>query len=262
MFDLRQSTNGRPLLVGHRGAMDVAPENTMSAFRAGLAGGADILELDVQLTSDKQVIVFHDTDLRLKTPVSGQIAEYKADYLRTLDVGRYFNADFAGERMPFLAEVLAWAKGRIPLMIELKHTPPHFNPELDLCTVALIEKYDMVDEVVVTSFDQFALRRVKRLNPTITTSLIYVGRFCNPLDLITRFEVDVLSPSTDFLCRDEVKMIQAAGYACSPGGFYWDYETLLSWGVDTISSNNPAKVRPLLPEEKPLEAALIAALLA
>ena len=63
MFDLRQSKNGRPLLVGHRGAMDIAPENTMSAFRAGLAGGADILELDVQLTADKQVMVFHDTDL-------------------------------------------------------------------------------------------------------------------------------------------------------------------------------------------------------
>jgi glycerophosphoryl diester phosphodiesterase len=147
-------------------------------------------------------------------------------------------------------------------MIELKHTPPHFNPELDLCTVALIEKYDMVNEVVVTSFDQFALRRVKRLNPDISTSLIYVGRFCNPLALITRFEVDILSPSTDFLSREEVKMIQAAGYACSPGGFYWDYETLLSWGVDTISSNNPARVRPLLPASKTLEAALIADLLA
>ena len=262
MFDLRQSTNGRPLLVGHRGAMDVSPENTMSAFSAGLAGGADILELDVQLTADKQVVVFHDTDLRLKTPVPGQIAEYKADYLRTLDVGRYFSADFAGERIPFLSEVLAWAKGRIPLMIELKHTPPQFNPELDLCTVALIEKFDMVDEVVVTSFDQFALRRVKRLHPQLTTSLIYIGRFCQPLNLISRFEVDVLSPSTDFLSREEVKMIQAAGYACSPGGFYWDYETLLSWGVDTISSNNPASVRPLLPTNKSLETVLIANLLA
>ncbi len=262
MFDLCQSTNGRPLLVGHRGAMDVAPENTMSAFRAGLAGGADILELDVQLTADKQVIVFHDTDLRLKTPVAGQIAEYKADYLRTLDVGRYFNADFTGERMPLLAEVLAWAKGRVALMIELKHTPPYFNPELDLCTVALIEKYDMVDEVIVTSFDQFALRRVKRLNPDISTSLIYVGRFCNPLNLISRFEVDALSPSTDFMSQDEVKLIQAAGYACSPGGFYWDYDTLLAWGVDTISSNNPASVRPLLPEDKPIAVDLVADLLA
>ena len=50
MFELRREKNGRPLLIGHRGAMDVAPENTMPAFAAGLAGDADLLELDVQLT--------------------------------------------------------------------------------------------------------------------------------------------------------------------------------------------------------------------
>jgi glycerophosphoryl diester phosphodiesterase len=249
MFDLRQSTNGRPLLVGHRGAMDVAPENSMSAFRAGLAGGADILELDVQLTADKQVIVFHDTDLFPKTGVSGQIADYSAKFLRQLDVGRTFSGDFAGERMPLLAEVLAWAKGRIPLMIELKHTPPCFNPELDLCTVALIEEFGMVDEVVVSSFDQFALQRVKRLNRRIATSFIYVARLCHPLDLVRGLEVDSLSPSTDFMSREEVAQIQAAGYACSPGGFYWDYPTLLDWGVDTISSNNPASIKHLLYRE-------------
>lgn len=246
MFDLRRKTNGRPLLVGHRGAMDVAPENSMSALRAGFAGGADILELDVQLTADKQVVLFHDTDLFAKTGVQGAVANYTADYLRTLDVGRYFSAEFAGEQMPLLQEVLAWAKGRVALMIELKHTPPHFNPELDLCTVALIEQADMVDEVVVTSFDQFALARVKRLNPAISCSLIYVARLRNPLDLLRDFTVDALSPSTDFMSREEVELIRAAGYACSPGGFYWDYERLLAWGVDTISSNNPAAVKHLL----------------
>lgn len=242
MFDLRQSTNGRPLLVGHRGAMDVAPENTMPAFEAGLRGGADILELDVQLTADKKVILFHDTDLYAKTGVYGKIGDYTAEYLRTLDVGNYFDSRFAGTKMPMLYEVLDWAKGRIPLMIELKHGPV-FDPELDEKTVRLIESHNMVDEVVVTSFDQFALQRVKELNPNISTSFIYVGRFFNPVELVKAFKIDSLSPATDFMTREEVKMIQSAGYACSPGGFYWDYETLLDWGVDTISSNNPGALQ-------------------
>ena len=55
--------------------------------------------------------------------------------------------------------------------------------------------------------------------------------------------VDALCPATDFLTQDEVRLIQAAGYACSPGGLWWDYPTLLAWGVDSISSNNPAAVR-------------------
>ena len=240
MFDWRRK-NGRPLLVGHRGAMAVAPENTLAAFEAGLAGGADILELDVQLTADGQVIVFHDTDLIFKTGVSGQIGDYTADFLRTLDAGRYFHEQFTGLRMPLLDEVLAWARGRVPLMIELKHGPV-FNRELDRATVALIEQYDMVDEVVIISFDQFALRRVKELNPRITTSFIYVGRYLNPLALVKDLNVDALSPATEFLTRQEVELIQSAGYVCSPGGFWWDYPTLIKWGVDTISSNDPARV--------------------
>jgi len=242
MFDLRRSTNGRPLLVGHRGAMDVAPENSMPAFTAGWEGGADILELDVQLTADKQVIVFHDIDLALKTGVRGQIADFKVDELRKLDIGSYFDPEFAGLQMPLLAEVLAWAKNRIPLMIELKHTPPYFNPELDRQTVDLIETYEMEEQVVITSFDQVALQRVKQFNANIYTSFIYVARFRNPLTMIADFDVDALSPATDFLSREEVEMIHNAGYACSPGGFYWDYPTLVAWGVDTVSSNDPTTV--------------------
>ncbi len=238
MFELRREKNGRPLLVGHRGAMDVAPENTLPAFEAGLAGGADLLELDVQLTADEQVILFHDTDLFNKTGVRGQIADFTADYLRTLDVGSYFDPQFAGLHMPLLDEMLAWAKDKVALMIELKHGPI-FDPRLDERVVQLIEQHEMEDHVVLISFDQFALGRVKRLNPNLTVSLIYVGRFCDPLAIIGDMPLDALSPATDFLTLDEVRRIQKAGYACTPGGFYWDYPTLLDWGVDTISTNNP-----------------------
>lgn len=246
MFDLRRKTNGRPLLVGHRGAMAIAPENSMPAFAAGWEGGADILELDVQLTADNQVIVFHDIELEMKTGVPGKIADYEAAFLQSLDVGTYFSPDFAGVQMPLLAEVLAWAKGRVALMIELKHSPPHFDAELDRQTVNLIEKYEMEDKVVITSFDQFALQRINQFNANISTSFIYVARLCDPLALVQGLDVQSLSPATDFMSQAEVKMIQNAGYACSPGGFYWDYPTLLAWGVDTISSNDPASFRELM----------------
>jgi glycerophosphoryl diester phosphodiesterase len=238
MFELRREKNGRPLLVGHRGAMDVAPENTVPAFEAGLAGGADLLELDVQLTADEQVILFHDTDLQYKTGIRGQIGDFTAEYLRTLDVGSHFDPQFVGLQMPLLDEVLAWAQDRVALMIELKHGPI-FDPRLDRHVVRLIEQHGMEDQVVLISFDQFALRRVKQLNPNLTVSLIYVGRFCHPLALIGDIPLDALSPATDFLTLEEVQLIQKAGYACTPGGFYWDYPTILAWGVDTISSNNP-----------------------
>lgn len=245
MFELRRSVNGRPLLVGHRGAMGVAPENSMPAFEVGLAAGADILELDVQLSADGQVVVFHDDNLEPKTGVPGRIAHYSADFLHTLDVGRCFHNDFAGTPIPLLKEVLAWAKGRIPLMIEVKHDA-FSSPALDTAIVALIEQYKMVDEVVCIAFDQFCLRHLKQLNPRLTTSFIYICRPLNPLALISGLEVDAVSPATNYLSAAEVGLIQAAGYACSPGGWWWDFPTLLAWGVDTVSSNDPAGARKTL----------------
>lgn len=241
MFDLRARKNGRPLLIGHRGALEAAPENTFPAFEAGLAGGADMLELDVQFTADRQVIVFHDTHLAAKVGLPGMIGDYSAEFLRTLDVGSGFDARFAGTTMPLLDEVLTWANGRVPLLIELKQGPV-FSPELDQAVVELIMDHKMVEEIVLMGFDQVSLQRVKRLNPRIATSFIFSGRLLNPLSIIDGFDVNALSPRTDLLTREEVDIIHAAGYACSPGGFWWDYRTLVAWGVDTISSNNPASL--------------------
>ncbi|MCA9971139.1 MAG: glycerophosphodiester phosphodiesterase [Anaerolineales bacterium] len=243
MFDLRQRKNGRPLLVGHRGAMAVAPENTLPALEAGLAGGADILEIDVQLSADGQVVLFHDADLEAKTGLRGFVSAHSTPVLRGLDVGSYFDAAFAGTQMPLLGEALAWAKGRVALMIELKAcpgAPP--APELTLAVIDLIEAHGMVDETILISFDQFALQAAKRRNPHIATSFIYTSRYLNPVRQVEGLAVDGLSPGTNYLSQSEVRQIHAAGYACSPGGFWWDYAQLLAWGVDSISSNDPASV--------------------
>lgn len=244
MFDLQGRKNGRPLIIGHRGAMAVAPENTMVSFQRGLADGADMVELDVQLTADNQVIVFHDIDIRDKTTGQGMIHTHTADYLQTLDVGSHFDPSFAGTKMPLLDEVLAWARGKGSLMIELKHGP-YFNSLLDDKTVALIQDHQMTDEVIIISPDQFALQRVKALNPNITTSYSYGGRLLNPFAIIQELELDGFSPFTDYLTKEIVDMIHGAGYFCSPGGFWWDYPTLLEWRVDTISSNDPASIAQL-----------------
>jgi glycerophosphoryl diester phosphodiesterase len=245
LYNLRDRKNGRPLIVGHRGAMNLAPENTMLSFQKGLEGGADILELDVQLTADNQVIVYHDVELQTKTDGRGMIHEHTAAYLQTLDAGSHFGPAFAGLTMPLLDEVLAWARGKISLMIELKHGP-YFNEELDRATVSLIQDHHMNDEVVVFSLDQFALKRIKELDRSITTSFLYQGRLLDPLAIVRDLPLDGFSPTTDFLTKELVDLVHNAGYFCSPGGFWWDYPTLIEWGVDTISSNNPAEIAQLI----------------
>lgn len=246
MLDLRRGVGKSPLLVGHRGAMAEAPENTMPSFAAGLAAGADILELDAQLSADGQVVVFHDYQLDTLAGVPGRTIDHPAAYLQTLDVGRHFHERFTGVTIPLLEEVLVWAKGRISLMIELKHGPL-LNPALDSAVVRLVEKHGLVDDVACISFDQFALRRIKALNPEIATSFIFTGRVFDPVSLVKGLTVDALSPTTHLLTQEEVIAIQAAGYACTPGGWYWNYGEMIAWGVDSVSSNDPAQVRKMIP---------------
>ena len=94
------------LLVAHRGASAVAPENTMSAFRRAIEAGADAVELDVQATSDGQLVVIHDSTLDRTTDGTGAVFETDAATIAGADAGSWFSPDFAGERVPTLEEVL------------------------------------------------------------------------------------------------------------------------------------------------------------
>jgi len=119
----------RLLNIAHRGASAWAPENTMASFRLALNMGADGFELDVQLTSDDQVVVIHDSSVDRTTNGTGRIAQLSFSQLRQLDAGSWFNSakprrakpGYVGERIPLLTEVLDLAKQHnITTYVELK----------------------------------------------------------------------------------------------------------------------------------------------
>lgn len=94
-------------IIAHRGASRVAPENTLAAFRAAARLGADGVELDVHASRDGALVVIHDHDVSRTTGGVGEVWMLEADALRRLDAGRWFAAEFVGERVPWLDEVLA-----------------------------------------------------------------------------------------------------------------------------------------------------------
>lgn len=109
-----------PAVIAHRGASAYAPENTLAAFRVAHEMGADYFELDCTLARDGRVVVIHDDDLERTAGVKQDVDALDWDALRQLDVGAWFSAEFAGQRIPSLAETLDWAKGRIGVYIEIK----------------------------------------------------------------------------------------------------------------------------------------------
>src|SRR6185436_1661741 len=103
---------GVPLIIAHRGDSLNHPENTLTACRQAISLGADIIEVDVQLTKDGHVVVLHDVTVNRTTDGTGSVREMTLAELKKLDAGfpRKFDAQFKNERIPTLGEVLDLAR--------------------------------------------------------------------------------------------------------------------------------------------------------
>ena len=242
MLETRRQITGKVSLVGHRGAAACAPENTLASFREALRQGADIIELDVQLCADGQVVVFHDDHLERTTDGHGPLAERSLAELKALDAGSWFDPRFAGEPIPALDEVLAWARGRIPLFIELKHVA-HTRPSLDAVVVERILAHEMADQVMIISFDHQALYRVKELAPHLATGALYRTRVDDPVGLARGIGANAVMPFWQAVTAEDVVLCHAAGLAVHVWGAGLDYPTLIAAGADCVNADHPSQVR-------------------
>ena len=110
----------KPLVLAHRGAMKVFPQNTMKAFVHAWELGVDGIELDVQCTKDDVPIVFHDDTLDMLTNGIGPVKNYTLEQIQNLDAGSHFSPEFSGEKIPTLAEVLLKRPAGTWVNVELK----------------------------------------------------------------------------------------------------------------------------------------------
>ncbi len=166
------------IVVAHRGASKQAPENTMEAFRLGVAAGADAIELDVHLTVDGQLAVIHDDTLDRTTDRTGAIVERTMDEIREADAGATFvrpddsGFPFAGRGLtiPTLPEVLEWLPDDVGLVIEIKA-----RGAAD-AVVAAVRDHSVRSSgrLVVISFDEHAIERVRELDREIRTGYLLV----------------------------------------------------------------------------------------
>jgi len=155
----------RPLVIAHRGFSAFAPENTLAAFRLGLAAGADLIELDYHHTRDGVPLVIHDGTWDRTTDATNRwggqklaVSEYPLEIARALDAGRWFGPQWAGERLPTLAEAIATIQAQGVTLVERNAG--------DAETMArLLRDRGWVNQLVVQAFDWEYLRRLHELEP-------------------------------------------------------------------------------------------------
>lgn len=143
------------IIIGHRGACALEPENTLRSIQRAIELGVDMIEIDIYQIED-QLILIHDENLERTTNGKGKIYDHSFDQLRLLDAGK-------GERIPTLDEVLELTQGKVPLNIEIKG--PSLLP-------LLLETIQEEKNLLLSSFDWQQLRQLRKLAPTIPIGVL------------------------------------------------------------------------------------------
>lgn len=168
----------KPYVIAHRGDSAHRPENTLASFASALELGVDVVEFDVQLSREGEPVVIHDATLDRTTDGRGRVADLSLPELRRLSAGyaERFGQAWAGERVPTLAEVLGFLKGRARALIEIKHDSVSDDAlgGVEARTLAAVRKAGLLGEAAVLSFDPRALARCRELEPGLPCGLLYL----------------------------------------------------------------------------------------
>ena len=174
----------KPLIIGHRGASALAPENTLAAFRKALADGADGVEFDVRLTKDGEVVVFHDATLRRLSDQKNLVSSLTVAELQRIDVGSWFarrktnvaGEDFSGETIPTLLQLLDFLKDFKGLIyIELKCRDSEIE-KLSKAVCEIISASHLLPQIIVKSFQLEVIPAVRKFCPTAKTAALFAPK--------------------------------------------------------------------------------------
>ncbi len=256
----------KPIIIGHRGnpgnpLNSRFIENTVDSFQAAWREGADGIELDVHLTQDGELVVYHDDNLGRVFSIPGDdnkrlICNYTLKELYRAELNKII-APFLGARIPKLEEVLPIPQGK-KLLIELKF-PYDIEPDdraylqrLVKEVVSFIERNNLIDQVYILSFVGSALDEVKKLNPKITTAYnVYQhetdqGNSLETIRALRRqYNFNIINPPFEQVTNSSIDIIHSEGLKIYP--WVWkekpdkeitETERLVRSGVDGTINNS------------------------
>ncbi|PQO35934.1 glycerophosphodiester phosphodiesterase [Bremerella cremea] len=249
-------TGQAQMIVAHRGASFVAPENTLASFREAWNQGADVIEGDFYLTKDGQIACIHDKTTKRTTGGSAdlKIADSTLEELRRVDVGAWKNAKYAGETIPTLAEVLATIPEKGKIFVEVKCGPEIVAP----LQTALKESKLRDDQIIIICFDKEVVTQCREQMPQYKASWLTSykkddksGQWNPSLDSVvaTLKQTGATGLGTQandtVVTPDFVKEIKDAGIECH----VWTVndpkqaQRYAGLGFDSITTDKPEEIR-------------------
>lgn len=185
------------LILGHRGARAYYAENTLLSFEQAIIQGADGIELDIHYSKDGQIMVFHDFTLDRMCGVKGAIYDFSYEALKKFRV--QFKNQY--EPIPTLEEVLILIlemqnkySRKLVLNVEFK-AGSDFYPDIEKNTLALCYRFLPKDQVIFSSFDHFALKRIKEIDDTATTGILTASALVDPWEYVEKLKANFYHPN-------------------------------------------------------------------
>lgn len=244
-----------PLVLAHRGANKVAPQNTLPAFQKAIQLNADGIETDVHLCKDGEIVICHNYTVDATSNGKGSIDEMTFAQLRELDFGSYFSDDFKGTTLPTLAELLTLVKNMKLINIEIKS--PQKDNDLVKRVVEEVYNFGVEKNSIISCFNPECIRQVKEIDDNLKTALLYeddelgneimtfgVAKYCQQLN------ADAAHPHRNLITHKEVLELHNLGIAVNPWtvNLKEDIIRLTNWGCDALITDIPDFCRQVLKE--------------
>lgn len=248
-----------PLIVAHRGASALAPENTLAAFRRAINDGAEGIEFDVRLAKDGVPVVFHDSTIDRTGRMEGLVSRFTSQHLAKLDIGTWFNqknpdkADpkFSAETVPTLAQTLDFLKDfRGLIYIELKCRESEVG-QLVRAVCSELGKSALTPQVIVKSFKLAVIPQMRSLCPSVKTAALFAPKIMRFLrkekylvNIADELGADSLSLHFSLATR---KLMKKVGKKRMPVAIWtadhprW-VKRAFQLGLDAIITNDPGRL--------------------
>jgi len=233
-------------IIGHRGAKGLAPENTLAGIKKAIEYNVDIIEIDVHISKDNVPVVIHDETVNRTTNGSGYVFQLTLKELKKLDAGIKFSAEFRGEKIPTLEEVLLFLKDypNVSLNIEIKNGPI-FYTGIEEKILNLLEKYNFDKRVIISSFDHNSLKKIKEINSKVCTAILYACVLYDLGSYIEKIKVDAIHPHFNYITSDVINTAHSLDIAVNT----WivndieKFNKLVELGIDGVGTDYPNLIK-------------------
>ena len=269
-----KSNAEKPLIIAHRGASALAPENTLAAFQKAIEDGADGIEFDVRITKDGVPVVFHDPTLKRIARQEISVSSLSCEQLQTFDVGSWFNLKnpkkanetFAAETIPTFGKLLDFLKDYKGLLyVELKGTDEEI-PALAQTVCDLIRQSRLFPQIIIKSFQLEGIAIAKKILPDIRTAALFEPKIPASfftkhsllIDKAAEFNADELSLHYSLATKKLVREAKERGLTT----IIWTIDRkiwikrALNLEIKAIITNNPANLLAKRRETLPKVSAL------